>query len=106
VSQDSLVVIVRVAIAACFDVARDRDDLVWLKTNADDSAGADIGTAPAAASAPELQPDPKLLVLHSSLKRLTFPATGARLGTIARRGACARVRVGRGVSCEIAFRTS
>jgi len=57
--------------AACFNVARDGDDLVWLNTDADHGAGSDIGAAPPAASAPEFYSDPELLVLHSSLRRLT-----------------------------------
>src|SRR3972149_8070611 len=40
--------------AACFNVARDGDDLVWLKTNADHSAGADIGAAPPPAAPPDI----------------------------------------------------
>src|SRR5713101_5492955 len=39
--------------AACFNVVRDGDDLVWLKTDADHSAGSDIAAAPSATSAPE-----------------------------------------------------
>src|SRR5712691_2452910 len=64
--------------AACFDVARDGDDLVWLKTNAHHSASAYIGAAPPTASAPEFYSDPELLVLHSSVRRLTCHVSGRR----------------------------
>jgi len=46
------------------NVARYGDDLVWFETNADHDPSPDVGAAPPATTAPELDSDPEILVSH------------------------------------------